>query len=116
MQPEEKHSEVSTGEEEEEKEELKVQKFIREDYTTRTWVFKLICQEFEVQPEVDLFADAANRRCEKYFDVQLDALKMKWPEDKVLWANPPWSGIQGQVYKVRYTRAVHFYKPPPLGV
>ena len=66
-------------------------KFKREDYKTRSWIFKLICEEFGVQPVLDLFADAMKHQCEKYFDVQEDALQQAWPSEDVMWCNPPWS-------------------------
>ena len=75
------HSGVSLG-----------RKYLREDYGTREKYFKMICDEFQVQPGLDLFADEVNHCCERYFDVQMDGMVQDWPgPEMVLWSNPPWS-------------------------
>ena len=66
-------------------------KYKREDYTKKIWVQKLIIKEFDLFPEVDLFADSCNARCSEYFDAAADSLLQDWPEGKVLWCNPPWT-------------------------
>ena len=66
-------------------------KYIREDYATRPWIFKLRCAEFGVRPECDLFASKDNRMCDKFFSAAEDALaQIPWPA-ATLWCNPPWS-------------------------
>ena len=80
-------------------------KFSREDYTTRDKYFKKICEEFDVVPVIDLFADADNCRCKDFFDAQVDALHQDWPGpgEGVLWCNPPWSLWPSVALKVACT-------------
>ena len=60
-----------------------------EDYTVR-WPFVLeVIQGFGVEPTLDCFAAQGNERCNLYFTKEDNSLAQEWPENEVLWLNPP---------------------------
>ena len=65
--------------------------YISECYAVRQHLVKFICQQFQVQPVVDLFANAENARFGNFITEEVDAFSLRWPRNTILWANPPWS-------------------------
>ena len=62
----------------------------REDYSVLPHHVQHICQEFGVEPQMDLFARKENARFHQCYTAAEDALQQDWPSG-VLWCNPPWS-------------------------
>ena len=76
--------------------------YIREDYAVRHhWVSRIL-KIFNVDKSKvrDAFASVHNRRFDKYFDKQQDALQQVWSKEEIYWCNPPWSLWPAAVNKI----------------
>ena len=63
---------------------------VTEEYTVRWPFFQEIIKRLGVTPTRDCFATEGNKRCHLYFSAKDEALQQEWPEDEILWLNPPW--------------------------
>ena len=76
-------------------------------------IFKAMCQNFGVEPRLDIFASRNLRQLPHYItademDSQADgynAFNYFWAPDVVLYANPPWSLIQQVLEKIKRDRS-----------
>ena len=67
--------------------------YITELYAVRHhWVTKIL-RQFDIDPACvrDCFATVQNRRFEKFYCEQDDALSLSWDFNEVHWCNPPWT-------------------------
>lgn len=74
----------------------------REDYAVRNhWVARIL-NIFNIDKSKvrDTFASGQNRRFDKYFDKQQDALQQVWSTEEIYWCNPPWSLWPAAVDKI----------------
>ena len=62
-----------------------------EEYTVRDVFFREIANQFGLTPTLDCFATAGNTRCRRFISSSDEASRQPWPQDEVLWVNPPWS-------------------------
>lgn len=69
-----------------------------ERYNVREGYVKDMCFRLKVQPVLDAFADAGNHRFPVWYK---DAFAVRWPQDEVIWANPPFSMLQQVVEKIK---------------
>lgn len=67
--------------------------YLSESYAVRHHWVKKILQQFQIQPAHvrDMFATSLNRRFEKYFCLEQDAMQQSWDINEVRWCNPPWT-------------------------
>lgn len=79
--------------------------YITESYAVRRHRVVEICKRFGVMPAVDMFASAENARFPKFQTVEDNSLQTNWPQDVVLWCNPPWSLWPAVVDKIYQQQA-----------
>jgi hypothetical protein len=65
--------------------------YLREDYAVRKIYMEEIEWQFQVKAERDCFASVENRRCQKFYTEEDNALKKAWRGGETLWMNPPWT-------------------------
>jgi len=76
--------------------------FKREDYAIRAETFREVVDSMGVgEPIIDSFATPSNTLCEKFWDLQSDALSQSWTRQGLLWMNPPFSLLDNVVTKNR---------------
>ncbi|HEY9791470.1 MAG TPA: DNA N-6-adenine-methyltransferase [Candidatus Obscuribacterales bacterium] len=64
----------------------------RDEWATPWEVFYNICEIWNLTPDIDLFADANNTKCERFLTIEHDALSQPWHElGTVGWLQPPYS-------------------------
>ena len=73
-----------------------------ERYNVREGLVKDMCFRLKVTPVVDAFADQGNHRFPLWWE---DAFAEKWPQDQVIWANPPFSVMKKVVQKIKEDKA-----------
>jgi hypothetical protein len=61
-----------------------------------------MCFRLQLQPVLDAFADEGNHRFPLWWK---DAFAEKWPQDRVVWANPPFSMLSKVVDKIEKDQA-----------
>lgn len=69
-------------------------RYISEQYAVRRHWVRRILKMFGVPPDAairDCFATEANKRFERCYTFEDDALSQRWRQDELLWMNPPWS-------------------------
>lgn len=72
---------------------IKPTNYITESYAVRRhWVDKIL-RQFDINHACvrDCFATIHNRRFEKFYCAEQDALSLSWDINEVRWCNPPWS-------------------------
>ena len=79
-----------------------VEKWFSERYNVRDGYVRDMCFRLKVTPILDAFADAGNHRFPLWWE---DAFAEKWPQDKVIWANPPFSIMHKVVQKIKEDHA-----------
>lgn len=67
----------------------------RQDWETPPEVFEHMNKRFNFT--LDAAANEINHKCEKYYTVEQDGLKLPW--DKFTWLNPPYDKIGPWAYK-----------------
>ena len=77
---------------------------VSECYAVRSGFVRDICFRLQATPEVDLFADAGNKRFPIWYvegGVGPNAFLVRWTRDKLYWCNPPFSLLDAVVRKVK---------------
>lgn len=54
---------------------------------------------------IDVAANSANTKCERFYDREVDGLEQDW-DGEVVWCNPPYSAIPNWVRKATKSRAI----------
>ena len=62
---------------------------LSDDYQTPRDLFLHLCEEYDVDPQLDVCADARNNQCVRHLTEHDDALKKEWSWNA--WCNPPHS-------------------------
>lgn len=62
-----------------------------DDRSTPNWFFDELDKEFHFN--IDVCADERNRKCEKYFSIEMDGLRQEWAP-YTCWMNPSYSEIK----------------------
>lgn len=65
-----------------------------EEYAVRKHWVKIILRMMGISEDSNLrdcFANASNKRFQKYFTAEQNALVQPWDQSEVMWCNPPWS-------------------------
>ncbi len=60
-----------------------------DEYETPRELYETLCVKYDIQPQLDVCADALNKKCDYYFDIAMDGLYNQWRHD--VWCNPPHS-------------------------
>lgn len=70
----------------------------RDEWATPPEVYQQICEHWQLQPQIDVFASADNAKCKHFFTTEEDAFSCLWVEEAkllgvppVFWMNPPYS-------------------------
>ena len=71
-------------------------------------IFLAMCQNFSVQPEVDLFASHRQHQLPRYHSVDqnnqyaegYNAFNFRWTPEVTVYVNPPWYLLDEVVYKI----------------
>ena len=71
-------------------------------------IFAAMCQNFSVQPEIDLFASARHHQLSRYYSAVRDdssaegynAFNFTWTPDVMLYINPPWTLLDAVIEKI----------------
>ena len=79
---------------------------IKEEVKLHPRIFRFVCEQLGVNPQIDLFASAEHHQLPRYFTVNPDdpvamgtnAFNYKWEPCLTYYANPPWS-IVGRVLR-----------------
>ena len=81
-------------------------KWKTQDYAVRDSLVNDILKRFNVEPVVDAFATAENKRFPEHWDETQDAFKQHWGQPQgVLWMSPPFTRMQEVVDKLARDRA-----------
>lgn len=72
-----------------------------DDRATDDKLWRKLDDEFHFT--VDVAAAAHNRKCERYYDREMDGLNQPW-EGEIVWCNPPYSDIKPWVRKAHENR------------
>lgn len=64
---------------------------VRDEYGTPKTLFLLACFDYTINPKLDVCATNINKKCERYFTKEIDALKQDWDQD--FFMNPPYSQV-----------------------
>ena len=62
-----------------------------ENYVVRREYFEEFTRRLNLKPVRDCVASDAETQCEKFFNLEEDALQQRWDPTEVLWLNHPWS-------------------------
>jgi phage N-6-adenine-methyltransferase len=70
----------------------------RDEWQTPDYVYEDICDYWQLQPTIDVFASAENSKCPLFITEEMDAFKLDWVEfarangvAPIFWVQPPWS-------------------------
>jgi hypothetical protein len=79
-----------------------VERWHSEQYAVRRGFVRDMSFRLKVDPVLDAFADESNHRFPLWWK---DAFAEPWPQDKVIWANPPFSMLGKVVDKIKTDEA-----------
>ena len=71
-----------------------------DEYETPPELYKDLCKKYDISPELDVCADALNKKCDYYFDMTMDGLYNPWRHD--VWCNPPHSITEKFVRRAKF--------------
>jgi len=79
----------------------KHREFKSADYAIRSETFGEVVDSIGVgEPIINSFSTPSNTLCEKFWDLQRDALSQSWTGRRLLWMNPPFSLLEKVVTRI----------------
>src|SRR5579864_3008924 len=60
---------------------------IDDEFETPNPLYNSLTQQYQIFPKLDVAATLENRKCERFFSIQDNALEQEWTED--FWCNHP---------------------------